>query len=405
MSTYSGANVAVLCATICFTLSGIFSWYKVLPVCFREMGASKADVGLAFMLITFSYRGPQVIGGLLADRFSRRAITVVGTLLMAPFYAAAALMTTWQGMLACLCAVWVIGALQWPALLSLLTESTPPQRRGRAIGWLDFCSILGFIVGPVWGAAILSMPGGDVRHLLLITAGLYVAMGVARLFLLRNVASREEEIVSTGPARGPVIFVALLMAMAGFVAYYLLWDGPFGSMYLQDVYGLSKPDINVNAAIAGALAMAAALLGGALVDRIGPYRFITITFAAMAACTVPFLFGELGPTSSRFPYGAGYALVAAASFPVEAYLLSYQRIITSIGPARRRSLFVGLFGSAVGLIAGGVNYVAGHMYERHGFDGPMALATVGCAVGAILAVVIGVMIRDNRRAAASLSPS
>lgn len=401
MPAYSGANIATLCATISFTLGGIFLWYRVLPNHFRDLGATDAQVGLAFMLISFAYRGPQVIGGWLADRWSRRMIVVVGTLLMGPLYAAAALAQTWPALLACLCACWVLGALQWPALLSLLAESAPPDRRGRALGWLDFSSILGQTFGPLAGAAVLAASWGDIRHLFLITGAVYTVMGLARLFLLQNVSSRESEPEpAVGPARAGVLLTALVMATAGFMSFYLIWDGPFASMYLEDAYALSKPAINLNAMIGGLLTMAAALASGVLVDRLGAARYAAIGFVGMAAVAAPFVIGGMGRRGEGWPYGPGYALVALSTLPVEAYFLSYQRIITSIGPAKRRSFFVGLFGTTVGLASGVVNYVGGVLYRDGGYAAVMTVAVGACAAGLVTALALWRM--HNKRAAPAL---
>jgi MFS family permease len=60
-------NVAVLSGTVFLFVGAWFSWYPILPLHLRDLGATDAQVGLAYTLMQLGYQGMQLLGGLLAD--------------------------------------------------------------------------------------------------------------------------------------------------------------------------------------------------------------------------------------------------------------------------------------------------------------------------------------------------
>ena len=78
-------NVAVLSGTVFLFAGAWFSWYPILPLHLRHLGATDAQVGLAYTLMQLGYQGMQILGGLLADRFGRKRVIVWPTFVYLPF--------------------------------------------------------------------------------------------------------------------------------------------------------------------------------------------------------------------------------------------------------------------------------------------------------------------------------
>jgi EmrB/QacA subfamily drug resistance transporter len=124
----------------------------VLPVLREALGATAAEtqwIVEAYMLFLASLL---LVGGALGDRWGRRRVFVLGTLLFALASAACgAAGRGWQLIIAR--GVQGVGAaLLVPGSLALISANYSKARRGRAIGtWASFTSIAGG-VGPILGA-------------------------------------------------------------------------------------------------------------------------------------------------------------------------------------------------------------------------------------------------------------
>ena len=92
-------NVAVLSVTSFLLVGAWFSWYPILPLHLRDLGATDTQVGLAYTLMQLGYQGMQILGGLLADRFGRKNVIVWPTFAYLPLYPLATATHNW-GLLA-----------------------------------------------------------------------------------------------------------------------------------------------------------------------------------------------------------------------------------------------------------------------------------------------------------------
>ncbi|MBF0316106.1 MAG: MFS transporter [Oligoflexia bacterium] len=403
-------NVIILCLTISLMQTGIYSWYRVLPSYMRDLGATPQDIGLAFTALTIAYRAPQILGGWLADHYGARLITILGTLLMGILFLFLPMAKHWSSLLIILCIVFTAGALMYPGQLSLLIHSSPTNFHARSIGLFDFATISGYLLGPLLGALLLSYQsylGTETISLLFVLTGFtYLMMGIIRWLYLKEVPTnppqQQEQTAKahSWSASFSYSLTILILSMAGFLVYYMLWDGPFPYLYLEDVYHLSKVEININSTLACVLAMITSLLGSLAIDRIGAIKFTAFMFMAVMTASllfiIPYFFVHPSsalwpPLWNSFPYGVGYLLVALVVVPVEGYFIAYQKIITSLGSPRRRALWVGFFGSLMGLVPAIGLSLGGYVYASYGLVGPMSLAFLGSFLGLLMAIILMVM--------------
>lgn len=353
-------NVWVLAFTIVGTLTAIFSWQRIFWLYLRERGATDAQVAWGAFFLAVAYRVPQVLGGIIADRLSLKRVVVAGTFAMAAAYFGVAFAPGWRLPVAALCACWFVGALQWPSLVSLVAASVPEWQRGRAMGILEAGSMIGITVGPLVGERVLHWKGSlaeAVGFLLLASTAVYAACGLARLVLLRE-ARRGDP--GGAPAEGVAwrsIAVPAAATLLMFGLFFLTTDGPVMSLYIKDELGATENVVQWVGFAGGLGCIAGALVSGGLSDRLGAGRVMLLSACSTAALAFV-LAAEVVPPSLQ-------PLVFAALFvPGEAYIVAYQKLITSLGPSGRRGLAVGLVGTTVGLASSWAMVLGGTLYER-----------------------------------------
>jgi MFS family permease len=370
--------VWVLSGTIVGTITALYSWNRVISLYLRELGATDREIGWAYFCFTLAYRLPQILGGALTDRVGRKAIVVTGTFGMATGYALVAHVPRWEHVVLSICLVWVIGALQWPALAAMVAESVPERERGKALGLLEAGSMLGLTLGPLLGEQVCAArPLAEAWRLLLLgSMAVYALCGLARLAGLREVTAEEG---SPPPARAPFPWSALVIPLGvtvlTFAAFFLTTDGPVLGLYIEDEAGGSPATVQTVGFYGGLAAMAGALAAGLLADRLGAGRTMLLTSLASAALLAPMAAGAFRPRSEL-------VLFALLFIPGEAYVVAYQKLVTSVAP-RSRGLSVGVVGSAVGLAASWAMVLGGDLYAR-GHRLPLVAAFAVQAAAAVL---------------------
>jgi DHA1 family multidrug resistance protein-like MFS transporter len=378
-------NVWVMSGTILCTLTGIFTWNRVMPVYLDKLGAGGTDIGVAYLVLAFCHRLPQLLGGYLADRIGRKGIVVTVTFLMGCCYVAIGFARTWPAVVALVALCWVIGAVQWPALLSIVADSVPEHQRGRAIAMLETASMIGYTVGPFAGAWILErtdlLAGGWTR-LLMVCAALYLFAAVARGFALVETVrtgTREPFWTRLAAIDWRILGVPAAAFVVASVLYMLAIDGPFQSRFLDRECRFDPARIDLLNFYGGLVALPSALAAGWLTDRLGAERVLQASFVLAGAALVPFAAGSgtsLGP-----------AVFVALNLPASLFMVSYEKLITTAAPERERALYVSVAGLLSGLVAPWSNPGGMFLYERNAswpFFAALACAALGLGASLFL---------------------
>ncbi|MGW2183823.1 MFS transporter [Streptomyces sp. NPDC001732] len=346
---------------------GLFTVFLQTTQTIGTLGAVQADLRLApadmvwvpsmYTLVVASC----VLGaGALADRWGRKRVFLAGAAAMA----AGALVLVLADNLATLLTGQAIaglgGALITPSSLALITHAVrDPRRRAGAIAAWAATSGLGLAVGPlVAGLALRWWTWHAAFWLNLVMAGLAAAVALGRVAESRNPAQRLDwagqftaiaglallvfwlidgghhgygsaralaavvaavvllaafalvELRRTAPMvdlrlmRDPSYSVSLLLAgtvLFGFVGLSLLQV-----LWLQRVRGLTALQVGVQLLAEFGAFIAASVLAGILVRRLGPRVLITagLLFAAVGAV----LFAQVGPGTAFAGYAAAFVL-------------------------------------------------------------------------------------------------
>ncbi len=290
--SWRGVNVLLLAtSTVMFASEGHFIAFT--PLQLRELGLSDVEVGVWTGLLVGVTMGTSLplgpFWGVLAERFSRRAILLRSYVIMA----ASLFLAAWAPDLPWLVAARAIVGLSFGmggVITATAAMLTPPPYVGRSVATVHTALPIAASIGPPLGA--LAIPHTGLRGLLVIDAGLTLLAGLALLVLLpepkgghkpASVLGRMGEVLriawSTAPVRWNLINQFIVRAGSGTVDAYL-------------VVRIAQVAPDPAAAIGwimggyGALTTVATYLVGRLADRADIVRVYALGMLLAAAITV-----------------------------------------------------------------------------------------------------------------------
>ncbi|HLL50867.1 MAG TPA: MFS transporter [Thermomicrobiales bacterium] len=211
-----------------------------LPTLQRELGASAAQAQWVVESYGLFLAALLLVGGVLGDRFGRKRIFVLGTVLFAATSVWCGLSPNIEMLIAARAAQGVAGALLTPASLAIISAAFSDEtERGRAIGtWSGFTAITAAF-GPVLGGWLVE----NVSWRWVFFINLPLAVIVVAVTLRGVPESRDDEagrldvigaVLATiglgalvfglieAPVRGwgnPIVLAGLIIGVAGLVAF------------------------------------------------------------------------------------------------------------------------------------------------------------------------------------------
>src|SRR5256714_7087532 len=306
-----------------------------LPVIRRDLHATISQLEWTVNAYTLTFAVLLLTGAALGDRFGRRRMFAFGLLLFTGASAAAALSTSADALDITRALQGVGGAIVTPLTLTILSAAVPRERRGLALGIWGGIGGLAIAIGPLVGGAIvngvswhwifwLNVPIGlvlaplalvrleetrgadaalDAPGLGLVSIGLlgivwglvrgnahgWTSLGVvlpiaARFVLVAAFVARERR--AKAPVAPLPLFPDPTFAPTN-VASLLMFFGMFGSIFLlaqffQTVQHMSPLDAGLRILPWTAMPIFVAPIAGALSDRIGGQRLMTVGLALQA---------------------------------------------------------------------------------------------------------------------------
>ena len=358
--------------------AGTHALTPIFPELKAALGVGDGEVRLLTSSFTVGYAISGFVLGVACDRIGRRRVLLPSLAVYAVACGIGAVEPTTLGYGGLLAARWLAGLATGgisAAVLSMVSDAVPFQRRGRAMS---------FVLSGSYAAVVLGIPLAATMARFQLTAflGVLGVVALVTLVVVAREAPRDRVTPSTGspftlpwralarPGAKGALATTALNTFAAFAVLTSLAD------HTVDAFGAGLTDRTVLFLGLGLAALPGALVASLLSDRLGKRR--SVVFA---------LIGSLILTPLLLvPESFGTFMVAAALVSLVQAVRQgpFAAILTELVPASLRGSLVGLnsaasgFGLALGTWAGGLAYAAG------GLHGDVGLGLVALAGSTVL---------------------
>ena len=133
---------------------GIFAF---LPIFASTIGLSISLIGVLISTNVLSVTLFTPLGGIIADRFSRRTLVIVGSMLFAIFLASVPLTSSFGQLITVLLLQGIGGAISMPAGSALAVEEGRKYGMGSTVSMLFLAMSIGMALGPIISGVIADL--------------------------------------------------------------------------------------------------------------------------------------------------------------------------------------------------------------------------------------------------------
>jgi MFS family permease len=311
---------------------GYQSFQVFLPLYLRTLEAGIPDIGLVFSAILLATAVVSMVGGLLADRFGRKVVIVLGTILGFAIYFALLQVTNWTVALVVLFGASIFSTLVQPAASSTVAESVKPEERSYAFGTFLFFTSVGLALGGLVGGFF----SNRIDILLVGSAGVIAAL--LRLAYLKETLPRDAR-VNRG-ARRHGFFVAhmgrnvWLLLLAISIFYFASGLGqPVFAIFSTDVLNLTKPELGIMVGLAQIASMLASFWAGRISKRLGVTRMMVVSVIVGSFILVPWLYAP------NIISAVGFYVISG--FFSQFFFVGNQALMANLTRAEERASIIG----------------------------------------------------------------
>ncbi|MFD8640062.1 MFS transporter [Streptomyces zaomyceticus] len=353
----------------------------VLPSLGAEFDLDRTQQGLVVSAFFLAYALCQIPGGLLADRFGGRRVTLWALLTWSVFTALTGFAWSFAVLLALRFAFGAAEGIFPPAAMKVLVERTRPEERMSANGTVMSSNALAAVITPLAVAPLVAAFGW--RSAFWSTAALGVlALLAVRLWLPTPPPRTDSQAETARPALGAILRKGVLWRFALMMFGYntIVWGlNTWVPSYLSEERGVSLTSAGALVAVPALGAALATVVGGRISDRLGGHHR-TVIVPGMAVAAVALLLMANAPTVTGFVVFGTVAVFAASL----AYMPIFAVPLAGLAPA-----YVGV-GSAVvifgGQVAGMVAPpVMGALADAFSFQVAFGFLVLGAVVAAVMA--------------------
>jgi MFS family permease len=321
--------------------AGVVSLDSIINVAFPAMAAAFAEpperIRWVIVCYVFTYSVTAFWGGALADRVGHARVFRVGLALTAIALAFGAVAPTFALLLVARVLQGLGGGLVYGTVPGIVTLSSPPEQRGRALGFLNAGIGVGFTIGPLVAGVLIAELGWRATFSVRVPIALAVFVwALAVLTTTRGAATRL--VAAHDVLRRAVLAPGALSFVANASIFSVWMLAPF---YLVLVRGLDAYTAGLLFTLTPFGTAIAAPLAGAAADRLGPRRPMVAGLLLQALGL--FMLSRADATTSA-------AVIAAALFAAGFGLGVFQ--------VPNMALIMGAFGGAQQGVAGGFAFLA-----------------------------------------------
>ncbi len=248
----------------------------------RALGIPLSRLGLVGGAYTAAAALAGVLGSTFLDRFDRRPALAVAMTGLVLGTLAGGLAWNFESLLA---ARFLAGAFGGPATslsLSIIADTVPPERRGKAMGAVMGAFSVASVVGVPLSLQLSVWGGWRLPFLVVGGLGLGVTLAVAASLpsLRAHLTRRAQGLAPDKPLFRPLVLTSYAMTAVTMASGFLVI--PNISAYVQTNLGLPRNLLQWVYFIGGLVSFVTLRLVGRLVDRFGSFRVGTVAVLILA---------------------------------------------------------------------------------------------------------------------------
>jgi MFS family permease len=356
--------------------------YPILPIFLANvLGAPVAAIGLIESLAESAAAFMKVASGWLSDRVGRRKpLVAAGYALSNVVKPVLALTSAWPAVLALRLADRFGKGVRTAPRDALISESAPPEARGRAFGVHRALDTLGAAIGPLIAWIVLTASPGAFRTIFLISAIPGTLAILVVLFAVRDTGKR----VPAGE-RAPLSFREFSRPLVIFTAISFF----FGLANSSDaLLILRAQDVGAPVAVIPLMYVVFNVVGallagpfGARSDRVGRRRLVIFGFAGYAIVYLGFALAG-SPVTPWFLFGLYGIPYAATEGMTRAY-------VVDLAGSARRGTVLGAYTFVLGIAALPSSSVAGLLWDHVSHSAPFFVSAALMAASAVALLLAG----------------
>lgn len=352
----------------------------LLPLLRQDFGLNYFQSGVLVSSFSLSYGFGQVPMALLADRFSRRSLIALGLIGTSLSAMAISLTNAYWQMVPCFIVLGLLGATYHAPASSFLSQSIPPDQRGRSLGTHIIGGSASFLLTPpiavyiaTWARTwrlsffLLAIPALVISALLWLTT--------RKTDEARQIAEKARLAPSMGGpnpnggpagAPNPTTWGEIIRAIGILAMISILLQMVFSSvysylpLYLVDHHGITPEYAGIVVGLVAGAGVVGAPLGGALSDRLGRKQVILLSLS---------LAGPLLFAATRAPAGIWLPLsLAAYGTSISARMPAMESLIADVVSPRQRATVLGIYYLLGQETSGVVTPLVGRLIDLRGLD-------------------------------------
>jgi predicted MFS family arabinose efflux permease len=367
----------------------------------RALGIPLSRLGLVGGAYTLSAAVAGVLGSMFLDRFDRRKALAVAMVGLTLGTIGGALAWNFGSLFAARLFAGTFGGPATSLSLSIIADTVPPERRGKALGAVMGAFSVASVVGVPLSLQLALWGGWRLPFLTVGGLGLIVtALVTASLPSLRGHLARKDSGGGPGtPLFRPLVLASYAMTAVTMVAGFLVL--PNLSAYVQVNLGFPRSELQWIYGIGGIISFATLRLVGRLIDRHGSFLVGSIaSLLLLVAFELAFVH-----VPRNVPVMALFLFIF---FALSARNVSYSTLTSKVPEAAERARFMS-FQSAVQHVASALGAVVSAHVLFVQPDGTLGnvptLGRMAMAVVLLLPPLLWWVERGVRRRASAASPA
>ena len=363
---FSNKNFTVMTATLTavhFVENLYLPWW---PLYLQELGASVEIIGLIFSIFGLMTFLSTFLGGILADRFGRKKIILLGTALriIAPLFYLFA--RTWQQLIPGL-TINAFVMVYNPPVYAIILESLPDKRRTTGFGIMQTILILCSSATMVLGGIIMDSFGliDGVRLILIaIIITLSIVFVIRYKFLSETLKTKKLSEKSSRSSnhikiRGNVMGMLITSCLYLF-SYRMIHSSLV--IYATNIMNFTKTEWGIIQMAYHLVWAVTTMPCGIFAERYGKRLAIFLSQVIIAIPLFSYIFlrdfnAVLG-VNILAGLGAGFGGTVAGGGP------AWQTLIAELVPPEERGKTLGLMGTVTGIISMPSPFLGGYLWEN-----------------------------------------